>query len=121
MASKSFVNDLADKLNMLAGFIKFSLGILWLMSIIILAMSFTTMINERKRELSALRILGATGQQLRRIVLLEAWQLSRVGSLVGTLVGLAVTVIMFPLMADKWSIPLPVRRGRHMWLTVYLL
>ncbi len=108
MASKSFVNDLADKLNMLAGFIKFSLGILWLMSIIILAMSFTTMINERKRELSALRILGATGQQLRRIVLLEAWQLSRVGSLVGTLVGLAVTVIMFPLMADKWSIPLPV-------------
>ena len=107
MASKSFVNDLADKLYMLAGLIKFSLVLLWVMALIILAMSYTTMINERKRELSALRIVGATRKQLRKIVLLEAWQLSSVGSITGALVGLLLTLISYPLLVNKWSIPLP--------------
>ena len=92
---------------MLAGLIKFSLVLLWVMALIILAMSYTTMINERKRELSALRILGATRKQLRKIVLLEAWQLSSVGSITGALVGLLLTLISYPLLVNKWSIPLP--------------
>lgn len=108
MASKSFVSDLADKLYILAGVIKLSLFALWLMALVILAMSFTTMINERKRELSALRILGATRKQLRKIVLLEAWQLSRSGSLAGVAVGLLLSVIIFPLLKNNWSLPLPL-------------
>lgn len=108
MASKSFVSDLADKLYLLAGVIKFSLMILWLLAIVILGMSFTTMINERKRELSALRILGATRKQLRQIVLLEAWQLSSRASLAGVAVGLIVSVIIFPLCKNNWSLPLPL-------------
>lgn len=106
MASKSFVNDLADKLYLLASIIKFSLIILWLMAIVILAMSFMTMLNERKRELSALRILGATGKQLRKIVFLEAWQLSKVASIAGLVTGLIISLILFPILADKWSLPL---------------
>lgn len=116
MASKSFVNDLADKLYLLAGFIRFSLVGLWVMALVILALSFTTMINERKRELSALRILGARRKQLVQIVLAEAWQLSFSGSLAGTLCGLLVTLISFPLLANRWAMPLP----QPAW-TTYLL
>lgn len=107
MFSKSFVNDLSSKLLVLSRVILAVLVILWLLALVILALSFTAMINERKRELSALRILGATRRQLRQVVLYEAFDISAYGTLIGVVVAAVLSLILFPILGQTFTIPLP--------------
>lgn len=107
MFSKAFVSDLSSKLSSLSTLILLGLALLWLLAIVVLSLSFSAMIHERKRELSALRILGASRRQLRRLVLLEAFQLSAMGALAGTLVALVLAILLFPALGRSFTIPLP--------------
>lgn len=107
MFSKSFVNDLSAKLLVLSRVILAGLAVLWLLALVILALSFTAMIHERKRELSALRILGATRRQLRQVVLYEALYISAYGTLIGVLLAAVLSLIIFPLLGQTFTIPLP--------------
>lgn len=107
MFSKSFVNDLAAKLKLLSGVILSGMIVLWLVALVILSFSFSAMIHERKRELSALRILGATGGQLRKTVLYEAGYLSLYGTILGVGVAVVFSLIAFPVLSTTFTIPLP--------------
>lgn len=107
MFSKSFVNDLSSKLLVLSRVILGVLVAFWFLALVILALSFTAMINERKRELSALRILGATRSQLRQVVLYEAFQISSYGAIIGVLLALVLSLILFPVLGQTFTIPLP--------------
>lgn len=108
MSSRSFVSDLAGKLLVLGRIIGGVLVALWLLCIIILILSFSAMTRERQKELAALRILGARRAQLRGLVLREAFRLSVQGTVVGIVLAGVFSLLFFPVLAERFSIPLPV-------------
>jgi putative ABC transport system permease protein len=64
-------------------------GILsWAMTVLLMAIVFTMIVNERRRELGLLRAMGATRTHLVKLILLEAAILSAIGSIVGIAGGL---------------------------------
>lgn len=103
--SKRFVNSVSANLQFLAHLIWIAIGVLWVLSIIILAITFSAMLNERKKEMGVLKILGATRKKLRNIVLIEAFKISMYGGLIGSTFGIVGGIIWAPLVSNSLNIP----------------
>ncbi len=58
-------------------------GLLWITALGVLALVFSMIVNERKREFGLLRILGASRRKLGRILLVESLMISTSGALCG--------------------------------------
>lgn len=55
----------------------------WAMTLVLMGIVFTTIVNERRRELGLLRAMGASRDDILRLILLEAAILSGLGALAG--------------------------------------
>ena len=89
MFSKKFVNSISSNLKVLSTSILVLVGIF----------------NERKKEMSVLRVLGASKKMLREIILKEAVILSLWGAGIGSFLGVILSVAQLPLLASKFSMP----------------
>ena len=67
---------------------------LWVMSLIMIGLVFSLIVNERQRELGLLRAMGARRQFIFRLVMSEAGLLSGLGGLVGV-AGAAILILSF--------------------------
>jgi len=105
MFSKKFVNSISSNLKMLSTSILVLVAAIWLLSVIILSISFTAIFNERKKEMTVLRVLGASKKMLREIILKEAVILSLWGAGIGSFLGVILSIIQLPLLASKFSMP----------------
>lgn len=105
MFSKKFVNSISSNLKVLATSVLILVVAIWLLSVIILSISFTAIFNERKKEMAVLRVLGASKKMLRNIIIKEAVILSLIGSGIGSFLGFILSVIELPLIALKFSMP----------------
>ena len=77
-----------------------------LISIMTLAVVFSLIANERNREYSILRVLGADSRTLKKLLLTEAAIIGLTGALTGIFTG---ALIVFPfnlLISEKISLPL---------------
>lgn len=66
MFSKKFVNSVSSNLKVLSTSILVLVGAIWILSVIILSISFTAIFNERKKEMAVLRVLGASKKNVKR-------------------------------------------------------
>ena len=57
--TKNLISDLSVRLKSLSAIVWVLAAILWVLALLIMSLVFSTALNERKRELSLLRILGA--------------------------------------------------------------
>ncbi|MBS9776084.1 MAG: FtsX-like permease family protein [Fusobacterium sp.] len=105
MFSKKFVNSISSNLKTLATCIVFFIVALWCLAVIILGTSFIAVFNERKKEMAILRILGASKKKLRNIILSEATLISLYGAVLGSFLGVLVSLIGLPKVADVFSMP----------------
>ena len=105
MFSKKFVNSISSNLKMLSTSILVLVAAIWLLSVIILSISFTAIFNERKKEMAVLRVLGASKKMLREIILKEAVISSLWGAGIGSFLGVILSIIQLPLLASKFSMP----------------
>lgn len=105
MFSKKFVNSISSNLKVLSTSVLILIGVIWILSIIILSISFTAIFNERKKEMAVLRVLGASKKMLREVILKEALILSLLGSGIGSFLGVILSLIQLPLIASKFSMP----------------
>ena len=105
MFSKKFVNSISSNLKVLSTSILVLVGAIWILSVIILSISFTAIFNERKKEMAVLRVLGASKKMLREIILKEAVILSLWGAGIGSFLGVILSIIQLPLLASKFSMP----------------
>lgn len=96
VVTKSMLSGLAGKLRNISYVIYGLSGLLWLLAVAILCLIFSVSLNERKRELSLLRILGASRAWLARLILAEALLISLPGACLGIIFG---AVIVFPFDA----------------------
>jgi putative ABC transport system permease protein len=89
--TRRFIDSVATGLNTLIFFIAALESIIWIMAALVLAVVFSMMVNERKREFGVLRSIGATRAKLAAIVLAESGLICFYGGVLGTfLAGLIV-------------------------------
>nr|WP_297703028.1 ABC transporter permease [uncultured Butyrivibrio sp.] len=103
--SQNMISSAASNMKSIALFIYIFAGLLLLISLSTLALVFTVIANERKKEFGILRILGATKKKLSDIILLESIFISAAGGMAGILIA---SLIIFPLnvyIGDNLGIP----------------
>lgn len=105
MVTKNMLTDLGGRLKNLAVIIYGLAGVFWFMAVLVLFIVFSSTLNERKRELSLLRILGASRGWLARLVLLESVYIGIGGALAGIA---AAALVVFPfdqLIFNAFGLP----------------
>lgn len=105
MFSKKFVNEVSSNLKVISGYIYFSIVAIWIMSMILMAVVFSVILNERKKELSILRILGASKKKVSNIIMAESFYIGLYGSIVGLLVGILAIFSVVPIIQKNLNLP----------------
>ncbi|ASO18482.1 putative ABC transport system permease protein [Actinoalloteichus hoggarensis] len=75
------------------------------LSIFVVAATFAFAVGRRERELALLRGIGATGRQIRRLVVLEGLLVSLVASVAGTLLGLPGATLLVSVLTAQGFAP----------------
>lgn len=90
------ITDIATRLDIMSAVFYGLSGMLWLLAVGILALVFSAVIQERKKEFGLLRIIGASRADLVRMVLKEALAISAAGAALGLLFA---CLTLFPFSA----------------------
>ncbi len=104
--SGDFLSSLEEKISSFLIFPKLLSIFMLLISVLTLAVVFSLIANERNREYSILRVLGADSLTLKKLLLTEAGIIGITGALTGIFTG---ALIVFPfnlLISEKISLPL---------------
>ena len=105
MFSKKFVNEVSSNLKVISNYVYISIFIIWLMSMILLTVVFSVILNERKKEFGILRVLGASKKKLSSIIIYESLYIGIYGSLLGVILGTVSIFSIFSIIHNKLSIP----------------
>ncbi len=105
IVSKRFINDISANLGTLSALLYGTIAIVWLLSVLILALTFSALLRERKKELATLKILGAGKSFLNKTVLFEAGLISFRGGLIGSLAGLCGSMLWSSSISRSLNIP----------------
>ncbi len=105
---EKFLRNFSKKIEAFQFFMYSISALVFLISSFSLALVFSITINERRREFSILRVLGANRSQLRKILFYEAFFLGSTGSVSGT--GLcALFILPFNvLISQKIALPFAI-------------
>jgi len=106
------VSDISNHLKRISLLSHFAAVVFWLLAALVLAFAFTLTLNERKRELSLLRILGAPRRWVLRLVTTEGMVISVFGALAGIGFAVLVLTLFSPLICATIVLPnltLPLR------------
>lgn len=105
MFSKKFVNNISSNLSIVTRYVKITIGLIWALAVFVIALLFSVMLNERKKEMAVLRTLGATKGKLLRLILTESVTISFYGALLGTGLGILAIFAFSPIMGEALNIP----------------
>ncbi|OCG07607.1 hypothetical protein A9G13_05090 [Gilliamella sp. wkB178] len=103
--TKGMISNISKWLNSFSTIVYSLSAIFWVLAIIVIFIIFSSMLNERKREISLLRILGASRLTLVKMLLRESLIISALGGIAGILVA-AILLYAFSLLICQ-SIGLP--------------
>lgn len=103
--SQRFISSLVDNVRSILVFLYAAAFLVILITVIPLSIVFSLSVNERLREFSILRVLGAVPSKLCGIVLKEAAVLGGLGAVSGVIIG-ALVVLPFNLaISQKLNMP----------------
>lgn len=91
--SKNVFSSTANSMDVFLTFINSIRFALWVLAILVLTFLFSVITHTRKREFALLRSLGATRRKLSSIVITEAFFISIVGGMFGTVFA---SLVVFP-------------------------
>ncbi|XKM14310.1 ABC transporter permease [Orbaceae bacterium ac157xtp] len=87
--TKSMISNIYKWLNNFSTIVYSLAGIFWILAILVIFIVYSSTINERKKEVSILRILGASRRDLVKMLLRESLWISLFGATIGiTLAGI---------------------------------
>lgn len=92
ISANKIISGVSENLRIIVLFISVLSAALWVISIIILSIIFSVIINERKREFGILRSVGVTKQKLAGLILLESGIVSFLGSILGIFLSAILTL-----------------------------
>jgi len=103
--SKSIFSGFSNNLNVLLGFITTIEAVISAISVLVLAVMFSVIINERKKEFALLRLMGATRKKLVGIVLTESSFISVLGGFLGTAIAALFVFPFSTYIGSKLNLP----------------
>ena len=103
--SQKFVSTFAEKLSSFLIFIYINCILVFLISVLTLGIVLSLSINERLREFSILRVLGADYAKLRSIIFSEARLLGSIGALSGLFITSLILLPFNIIIAEKLALP----------------
>ena len=103
--SESFVSTFVKKLSSFLVFIYANCILVFVIAVLTLAVVFSMSINERLREFSILRVLGADHSSLRKIIFSEAAILGSIGSVIGIFIASLVILPFNVIISEKIALP----------------
>ncbi|MBP5402768.1 MAG: ABC transporter permease [Treponema sp.] len=116
---EKFVSVLAERLSSILIFINASAFLVFITAFLSIAVVFSFSLNERIREFSILRVLGADSFKLKSIIFNEAFILGTAGSFTGIFFCLLIIIPFNTLISEK--IGLPFSTGNFLEITVSAL
>ena len=103
--TKGILSNISKWLNGFSTIVYSLSAIFWVLAIIVIFVIFSSSLNERKREISLLRILGASRSDLVKMLLRESLIISALGGIAGIVIA-GVLIYAFSLLICQ-SIGLP--------------
>lgn len=105
IVGEKFIRNFSEKLSAIFVFLYSISILLFLITIISLALVFSITINERRREFSILRVLGANRSFLRSVLFYEAGILGAGGSILGIGLSALIVIPFNALISEKLGLP----------------
>lgn len=105
IVGEKFIRNFSEKLSAIFVFLYSISILLFLVTIISLALVFSITINERRREFSILRVLGANRSLLCSVLFWEAGILGAGGSILGIGLSALIVIPFNALIAGKLGLP----------------
>ncbi len=105
MFSKKFVNQISSNLSVVSKYIFGMVVVIGLLAIVIISLLFSVILNERKKELAILRVVGANKNMFIKLIINESLIVSIIGALIGVIIGIAAVTISSPFVASKIDLP----------------
>ncbi len=102
---KEMMQHISTQLNNIKGLIYGIQGLLWIVSVLILAVVFTVTTNERKREFGLFLALGATRKKLESLLMTETLIISISGALIGVIAACFIMFEFRMLIAISLGLP----------------
>lgn len=103
--SDKFVSGLMDSISSFLTFLHAVSVIVVLITVLTLSIVFNLSINERLREFSILRVLGADFKKLRSIVFAEAGLIGSLGAVLGIFLSALILLPFNVLISEKLNMP----------------
>ena len=103
--SKKFVNSISRSLTWISRFTLGGLCFTWLLAFAVIALLFALSLAERKREMGALRAIGASRGKLIRLALVEAFLTGAYGAVLGVVLGAVAVLALSPLAVEALHLP----------------
>lgn len=103
--SQVMMKNVSSQLNQISGLIYAIQGLIWIVSIFILAVVFTVTANERRREFGLYLALGAARKKILKLIMTENLIISVSGAFFGILAGCLLMFEFLMLIATSLGLP----------------
>ena len=103
--TQNMISDVSDSLSGVSATVSVLMVVVWILSVVILAIVFTMIINERKKEFAVLRVLGASRAKLAGLVFCEAALYGFFGSLLGSGFTVFITALFSSAIENAIGLP----------------
>lgn len=103
--TKNMLTGISDSLSAISGTVTVLIIVVWIMSIIIMLIAFSMLINERKKEFAVLRVIGTSRKMLAEIIISESAVIGILGGIIGIA---AASIVVFPfssLIEENLGLP----------------
>ena len=103
--TKNMLTGISDSHSAISGTVSVLIIVVWIMSIIIMLIAFSMLINERKKEFAVLRVIGTSRRMLAEIIISESAVIGILGGIIGIA---AASIVVFPfssLIEENLGLP----------------
>lgn len=104
-SARSMISDIADGLGNVSGIIGFLVVLVFILAIVILAVVYALLSNERRKEFAVLRTIGASGKMLFGVMSFEALYIGSAGSVIGIILALILSYSLESSIKDSLELP----------------
>ena len=103
--TKEMISGIARSLKGTSDVIGLLIGAVWILGLVILLLTFSMQIGERKREFAVLRVIGASRRKLAAVVLQEALLAGSFGAVIGTAAALLGMLSFRTAIGEQIGLP----------------
>jgi putative ABC transport system permease protein len=103
--TQNMLSDVSEGLTNISGLITGLIAAVWLLSLIVLCITFSMIGNERKKEFAILRGMGASRRELSGIITKEIFYVSASGGLIGALSASCILLLFGSLIRSGLKLP----------------